>query len=173
MGALKEHAVDLSIRNHRQIGSTPGRLEEGVRGADASSAANRRRCIADSLLLGAIDVGTTFQTHLLAGLQDGFGQRATVRLNRYVQRATDAALAVIAQFVVLEFAEATADLLPAPARITDRFPAVIIFGLAPHVHHSVDAARAAQDPTAHPDTGPKSVSGVGLRCVVPVQSRIR
>ncbi len=96
---------------------------------------------ADALLIRAVEIGVAPKAGLFARLDKGFAERVHVAaLARDVDRAIAAAILVGAGLIGLQTLEDGQDVVPAPARVSERLPVVEVFVLAADEDHGVDRA---------------------------------
>lgn len=98
-------------------------------------------------MLGFVDVGLAGNAECCARVEDRFGERAAVGLERNVKRSADAALAIAAKFVVIHLLEDRGHVAPAPTGTTVSLPAVVIVRMTAAIDHAVIAL---DPPTVRP-----------------------
>ncbi len=69
--ALEEHAVDVHVGHHGQVGPLTRRVQVGDRGAGAHAAALGHLIHANAILLGAVEVLVAGQASFDPGLDEG------------------------------------------------------------------------------------------------------
>ena len=149
------------------------RPEIGARGRYAAPVANRDLVVPDTFLRFAIEVGVAGNPGFDARAQKRTAQRMRVGADvRDGDGSSGAAQRALAVRAVLELPEVRQHVAPAPARIAERFPSVVVLGLAAHEDHGVDRARAAEELAARPVAGPSGERGLGLGAVHPVDARL-
>ena len=106
-------------------------------------------------------------------LQEAAAQRMDQRRDVvHMQRAARTMVRARAPGVVLGALEERQNAAPAPARITQALPLVVVFRLPAHVGHGVDRARTAQHLAARPVGTAATQGGFGFGLVHPVDCGI-
>lgn len=168
----------LAVQRHVNVGPEPDRPEERFGRAAPTAPPGRGLRDHEPVLMAPVDVAVLV-AQLLAGRYERGGQRSAPRRLGHGQVT---ALAVVLFHpgqvrvpVVLGLDEVRQHVLVTPAVVAGRLPAVVVPAVAPHVHHGVEHARAAQHfaarpvaPVVHHGQAVRVVAGRRRRFVLPV-----
>ena len=113
---------------------------------------NGARDIADPfLVVHAIEILTDRQARLGTCSDNGVVGWMVTRKDRYRHDPLSAPYLAVAQFMALYGDVRLAHVVPSPARISLRFPVIVIGRLSPDIDHAVDRARPSEGLAANPD----------------------
>ena len=119
-----------------------------MRGRAADAVLRRELQIAGAGLLASIDVVVARNAELTRRADEGFGQFVTGADVRNSEWSVTAVIFAFAALVRFRFPEVRKHLVPAPSRIAQRGPAIVILRLAADVDETVDRARSAERASA-------------------------
>src|SRR5215831_15397033 len=141
--AIESESRDVCIRLDGQIRSVDRRPEVCDRGAAPPSMAREELVVADAFLSLAVEVVGTRYAECFGAADDRFHELVRLADVRTPQRTGCAVARACAARVVLRLDEVRQHIAPAPAGISERRPAIVVFALAANVDEAVDRARAA------------------------------
>ena len=143
---VQAQAGRLSLGDHGQVGPVLNRAQEGLRGVPAHAAFLVDVEVAAALVVAAIEIPGLGDAGLGRGLLKGVEDLPFEAHVLDPPLAARAMQVVGALVEVLGAGEQRQHLVPAPARIAELAPTVVVARLAAHVDHAVDRGAAAQHP---------------------------
>ena len=139
-----QHARGARIGDHLQVGPAQRGREVRLGRAEALAVLVGDLVQAHALLVRAVEVVVARKARLDRGLHEHRPEAVGRAQVHHVQRAARAVELVGAALVVLGLAEVRQHVAPAPTRVAQRGPMVVVGAVAARVDHRVDGARAAQ-----------------------------
>ncbi|MNQ79304.1 hypothetical protein D3C85_942460 [compost metagenome] len=141
--ALQQNALGQRAGEHAEVVARPHLFEEGGGGAPAAAVADGHVVLADTLLLGAVEV----RIEAVPGFAPGFDKGLGGPMGR---RAADIQLAAVtmkiagAAMVHLALAKIRQHLVERPAIVAQSRPVVVVAAMTADIDHAVDRTAAAK-----------------------------
>ena len=159
--AFEDQPLGLGLQDHAQVGPLHRGLEEPARRGPAHALALVHLEEARALVVAVVEVRAGLDAELLRGLLHRFEDFPAQPLRGDLPAAAGAVHTRRAGVVVLGLQEVGQHVVPAPAKVAELAPAVVVRRLAPHVDHAVDRRAPAQHLAARVDEA------------APVEARLR
>ena len=170
--AVEQHAGHERHRDQRQVRARQRGVEVGHRGRAAHAVALRHLVAADAVLLAGVEVLDLAEPGRRGGVDEGVRERVHGVRVRDGQRPAGAVELRRAALVVLGALEVGQHVVPAPARVAEVAPLVVVAAVAADVDHRVQRGGAAEHAAAREVDAAAVERGLGLGCEVPVEGRL-
>ena len=155
------------------VGPFQRRVQIGARRRHASAVTCRNLVETDPFLVRRIEIGVVRKTLLSSRLDETMAQRMVIPTDVIdVERSVVAAEFAAAIGIGLRLAEVRQYVLPAPTRVAEVAPVVVILLLAADIDHRVDRTRSADYFAPRPVAAPIIDAGVGFGGVFPVDALV-
>ncbi|MNU85278.1 hypothetical protein D3C71_750160 [compost metagenome] len=143
---IEQHAVDQSIMLDGQVRPAQRRMQMGKTAGTALAVAGVDVVDARAFEFRPVEVVTVRIAQFIAALEEHIADRMGLALHRGdADRAAATVVFAVAQRMVFQFSEVRQHILETPAVVAVGRPVIEIVGLAAHVDHRVDRARATLD----------------------------
>lgn len=152
-------------RPQERVGRAPARAAR----APARAATLRDRCVADAFLIAAVEARDASHSVGFGRVEERVREGVRVGQAADVQRSSAARPLGPAGSVVLDATEQRKHVRPAPPRIAELGPPVVVGGAAAQIHHGVHRAAPTENPGSRPVQTTIAELRLRLGLVVPVE----